>query len=425
MKKFTVIRYSILLFFLALFTIFSLRHFVLGGETAASVDALCPFGGFETLITLLTSGRFVPRVMVSSLILSFGLLMSIIFFKRGFCGWICPFGTVQELLGKLKKKKTKIPKKYDTKARYLKYGVLAFAVIGAGLTGTLVFRQYDPFMTFFHFGKGILWNYEAEEFASHITAFILTIGVLIFSVFISRFWCKYFCPLGAGMGILSKFSFLKLKNNTKKCTKCKTCSKVCPANIQIHNKKEVKDAECITCGKCVNACPEKSLSFNLFGNKISILFLLIGVLLLFFAPVFMAKMTDTWHSVPNLKKITENVEQGGAGIDPNEISGWMTIEEVSKASGVCLSHLYREFQFPQDLDPKTPLKEVKNYGIDFHTEDLREFLRNFTHDEGEEQHIESSENDIDCPWGIEEDKAPGLCGLYVDKDNNRICDLSE
>lgn len=424
MKKFNLIRNTILIIFLALFTIFSLRHFVLGGETAASVDALCPFGGFETLLTLITSGRFVPRVMASSLVLAFGLLMSIIFFRRGFCGWICPFGTVQELLGKIRKNKINIPKKYDTKARYLKYGVLAFAMIGAGITGSLVFRNYDPFMTFFHFGKGIIWNYEAEEFASHITAFILTIGVLIFSVFISRFWCKYLCPLGAGMALLSKLGFTTIKNDTKKCTKCKSCNKACPVGITIHNKKEIKDSECINCAKCVNVCPEKSLSFNIFGNKIGTLFFVIGVLILFFTPVFMAKMTDTWHSVPNLKKITEEVEQGGAGIDPNEISGWMTIDEISKASGVCLSHLYREFGFPQDLDPKTPLKEVKDHGIDFHTEDLREFLRNFTHEEGEES-SNHEETKRSCPWSIEDCKAPGLCGLYVDKDNNRICDLSE
>ena len=65
-NKHNIIRYSILIFFLLLFTIFSLRHFILGGKAAASVDALCPFGGFETLYTFIATGSMVPRILMSS-----------------------------------------------------------------------------------------------------------------------------------------------------------------------------------------------------------------------------------------------------------------------------------------------------------------------------------------------------------------------
>jgi len=176
-----ILRYSILIFFLVLYSVFSVRHFILGGGVAASVDALCPFGGFETLYTFIATGGFVPRILMSSLVLAVGVLLTAIVLRRGFCGYICPFGTVQELLGKLSRRKMAVPKAIDRNARYIKYGMLAAILIGTALTGTLVFREYDPFITFFHFGKGLLWG---EEEAVSLVPIGITIAVLSASIII-------------------------------------------------------------------------------------------------------------------------------------------------------------------------------------------------------------------------------------------------
>ena len=97
-REYIKFRYLVIIFFIVLFSLFSLRHFIIGGKFAASVDALCPFGGFETLFTFIATGGFVPRILMSSLILGIGLILTVIILKKGFCGYICPFGAVQELV---------------------------------------------------------------------------------------------------------------------------------------------------------------------------------------------------------------------------------------------------------------------------------------------------------------------------------------
>ena len=207
MKKERIIRYSVLAFFVVLFTVFAWRHFLLGGGVAASVDALCPFGGFETLYTYIATGGFVPRVFISSLILAVGVLVTVIIFRKGFCGYICPFGALQELFGMVWKRKQELPRKVDSYVRYLKYAILAIILIGTAVTGVLVFRDYDPFLTFFHFGRGIFWGEEEGSLA----AFIITIAVLAASIFVSRIWCRYLCPLAGTMNLFGWLGFTRIQ----------------------------------------------------------------------------------------------------------------------------------------------------------------------------------------------------------------------
>ena len=136
-------------------------HQVKGGgpRGAPSVEAYCPFGGLESLYQFLTTGGFVRRIEPSAMIMLAALVLLTLIFSRGFCGWICPFGSLQEWLGLLGKKifrrKFNPTGAWDRGLRYLKYVLLAVIV---GLTwhlGTLVFRDYDPFLAFFHLGQGI------------------------------------------------------------------------------------------------------------------------------------------------------------------------------------------------------------------------------------------------------------------------------
>ncbi len=416
MKKNQLPRYSILGLFLILFTIFSINHFVLGGGEAASVDALCPFGGFESLYTYLKTGSFVPRIMISSIILAIGILLTVFIFKRGFCGWICPFGTVQELFNKITKKKYELPAQVDKYARYIKYIVLIVILVGTAVTGTLVFRGYDPFMTFFHFGKGLLWDFSADEAADHATAYVVTILVLFGAIFINRFWCRYLCPLGAVTAIFSKLGFASIKRDSKKCIDCGICDKGCPVKVKVSNVQKVKSAECIDCTTCVSSCPKSALSINLFKEQISIKKYALGLLFIFLAVIGTTKTAGVWKSVP-----TANLVNTATGkIDPENVKGWMTLEEVSKEAGIHLQHFLIDFKLKEE-DAVIPIKEIGNkYGIEFHAEDIREYVANFKH-----AHDHEEEEGVACPWGLEDDPYPGQCGLYEDKDGNRICDLSE
>lgn len=407
------IRYLILISFLVLFSIFSLRHFILGGGVAASVDALCPFGGFETLFTFIATGGFVPRILMSSLILAIGVLVTVIIFRRGFCGYICPFGTVQDLFGKLRK--NKINFKYDKQAKYIKYLILILILVGTAVTGTLVFRTYDPFMTFFHFGKGIIWDYEPVEFSENIIGFGITIVVLIGSVFISRIWCRYLCPLAATMNIFTWFGFSRIKRNKKTCIDCKICDKKCPVGVTVSTVDSVKDIECINCNRCVNVCPKNSLSLNIFGKKELVTTYIVLLLLLFFAVIGAAKAVGIWQSIP-----TTSLEDTTGTIDSELIKGWMTLDQVAEASDINVQHFVQDFGL-QEVPTNTPLKDIKNYKEDFETSDVRDYVANFVHGV---DHIEP-EFEASCPWGLNNDPAPGRCALYEDKNNDGLCDLSQ
>ncbi len=272
-KKGKYVRYATLAFFFLLIVAVGIRHFIYGGglEGAPSIDAVCPFGGVESAYTYLVFGNFVPRVMLSSFIILGALVLVTSLFRKGFCGYICPFGAVQEFLGwlrrKLRIKELRINRRIDWPLRYLKYAILIAVIIATAYTGTLVFREYDPYITFFHFGKGILWDVEAEELASHGIAFGILLGVLGGAFLIERFWCKYLCPLGAIMTPLAAISPTAIHRDKKTCTDCKICDKVCPTNVIVSTPEKVTSPECISCMECVDSCPANSLGIMLGGKK--------------------------------------------------------------------------------------------------------------------------------------------------------------
>jgi polyferredoxin len=178
------------------------------------------------------------------------VLILAVAFGPVFCGWVCPFGTVQEFLGKIGKRLFKkrynhfIPAKVDPYLRYLRYIVLGWVVYQTALAGTLVFLNIDPYFALFNF-----WSDEVVWTA------LAVLGVtLVGSLFVERPWCKYACPYGAALGIFNAF---KLSRNANTCINCKRCDRVCPMNITPSDDKNVLNHQCIMCLECTseNICP--------------------------------------------------------------------------------------------------------------------------------------------------------------------------
>ena len=144
-------------FFFLLIALISVNHTLLeSGKgiallSSASLHAVCPFGGVETLYSFATSGILVKKIHDSSLVLAGIVVLLSVLFGPVFCGWVCPLGTVQEWVGKLGKKIFRrrynhfVPEKLDTILRYLRYVVLAWVVYVTATTGTLIFEAYDPY----------------------------------------------------------------------------------------------------------------------------------------------------------------------------------------------------------------------------------------------------------------------------------------
>ncbi len=180
------------------------------GWKPAGVDAFCPFGGIESALSLVTTGRMLSRIAWSSFTLLGAVLLLAVLFRRSFCGNLCPFGTLQELFGMLGKK---------------------------------------------IFGKRYELNAKIDK----------TARFLIGSMFLGRVFCKYLCPMGAFLGLINRFGSFRVKRNDETCIHCKKCDKACPVNIKVSAVEQVQASECINCNECVNVCPVRDTLY--VGNR--------------------------------------------------------------------------------------------------------------------------------------------------------------
>lgn len=262
-------------------TFIAVRHMLVGEEGAtitASWEAYCPMGGLETLYRYITSGgKFVAHVHLSNVVLLVATLVVALLVRNAFCGWLCPFGFIQDMISsfsifvqKRVKPIRKAVKMLKTKGaglavldrylRFLKYGVLAWSVLGAAAYGFMVFRDVDPWAA--------LWN--LLELSLTAGTVVLAI-VLIASLFVERPWCRYACPLGAATGLVGKLSPFYLKREAAACTSCGICTKACPVGLPVHTATTIKHADCMSCLECVGECPregalELKLGVPVFGK---------------------------------------------------------------------------------------------------------------------------------------------------------------
>jgi len=219
-----------------------------------SIDALCPFGGIETLWRFAADGLYVPKTHLSNFVLFLGLLIGALLAGAAFCGWICPLGALQDLLSGVRKRlklpAATVPPHVDRWLTYGRYLVLAGIIYGTATTVRLWFADFDPYRTFF----GLGWIFEFD-WISQWTAYIVTIVVIIGSLFIHRLWCRYLCPLGGLLSIVQRVSLFKIQRYPNLCIDCGRCAKVCPVKLPV-DKSIRTGADCVGCLDCIESCPK-------------------------------------------------------------------------------------------------------------------------------------------------------------------------
>ncbi len=199
------------------------------------------------------------------------LLLYCILFGRMICGWLCPFGLIQELLHKIKTPKLK--KSPVTRVlSYLKYVILVVFVFVIPIiyafkdTPLPAFCKYICPAGTIEGGLGLLANKVNSSYFSMLGPlftwkFMLMISVVVGSVFIFRLFCRFLCPLGALYGLFNKISIFGVKVDKINCTNCGLCVNHC--KLDVHH---VGDQECIACGECMDICPTKAIQWK--GSQI-------------------------------------------------------------------------------------------------------------------------------------------------------------
>jgi polyferredoxin len=343
-------------------------HQKLGGGEAPSIHALCPYGGLESLYSVIFGGTFIDKIFSGTLIILIITIIIALIFRRSFCGLICPFGALQEFFGllgkKIFKKRFTIPTSVDKPLRYLKFIILLVTLYFAWSTAGLWVNSYDPWAAYGHITEG--FSSLTEEY---LIASIILVVVIIGSLLYDRFFCKYLCPMGAFYGLISKISPSKIIRNENLCVNCGLCNKSCPMNIKVSELKEVKSIECINCQSCILSCPKKdTLQYKIVNKSVKPTFVLIFVLLLFFGGIGATKIIGLYQVTP--PTITSETQ-----ITPEEIKGYMTLEDVSVGLKIDLKEVYEKLDLPTSISKDTKLKEISNTIPDFETEEAREKLR--------------------------------------------------
>ena len=220
--------------------------------------ASCPIGSLQAVIG---SSKFHFAYYIVGFLILIGILLG-----RIVCGFLCPFGWFQELLHKIP------TKKFSTKKwrllTYLKYVVLAVFVIFLPMTVVNEVGLGDPFFCKYICPAGILEGGIPLSIAnSSIRASLgelfiwkscILLGIVVFSIFFYRPFCKWLCPLGAFYALFSKISLYQFHIDTEKCTACGACSKVCKMDVDVF--RTPNHAECIRCGDCICTCPHQAIT---------------------------------------------------------------------------------------------------------------------------------------------------------------------
>jgi len=224
------------------------------GSRPSGVDGWLPIAGLMNLKAWLATGA-VPAVHPAAMFLLIAFVLISIVLKKAFCSWLCPVGTASEYLWKLGRRlfiqTIAVPKWIDIPLRSLKYLLLAFFV------RVIALMPADQIGEFMRAPYGIIADVKLLNFFRFIgTAGLSVIAILVMlSMLINNFWCRYLCPYGALLGIASMISPARIRRDADKCIDCAKCAKACPARLPVDVKPQVRSAECTLCMSCVAVCP--------------------------------------------------------------------------------------------------------------------------------------------------------------------------
>ena len=276
-------------------------------ETAVDPEAYCPMGGLQALATYLANNSLPCSMSSLQVMMGIALVAAVVLFSKLFCGYICPLGTVQDLIGKarnamhVKSIKIRNGSSADKALRIVKYALVFWIFYMTVNASELFCKNLDPYYAVATGFKG-----EITLWMSIISICLVALG----SFFIDMFWCRYLCPLGAisntlkfwiWIGVLfgiyyvsgvlganipwavllggfcivgylleifhskPKFQILHVTKDDNLCNNCGLCVKKCPYHIDVKSVHDGKlsHVDCTLCGECVASCSSRALNIGI------------------------------------------------------------------------------------------------------------------------------------------------------------------
>jgi NapH/MauN family ferredoxin-type protein len=365
-SKTKVFQFIFKLGILIFITYIAIAHQLQGVMGAPPIHSFCPFGGLASLFKLVSQGSYIHKIFPATMVLFGSTVVMAILFGRGFCGWICPLGLLQEFFTyigrKLRINQNRMPAGLDSKFKYIKYVGLVVIIYFSWRTGSLVFNNYDPWAAYAHIPEGF-----GELYDEFLVGTIFLVVGMVGSLWVPQNWCRYFCPMGAFLGILSKISPTRIVRDSDACINCDLCSKVCPVALDVSHGEVVSKSECYQCGDCLAVCPvDGALQLKIIKRKriAPIVYGLI-IIVLFFGSIYGAKALKVWRV--GFSSIHEAVTNEDGERDPVLIKGSMTLNQIEAEFNIPASLIKKRLELPESVSGDMFLKKIAheyNVGVD-------------------------------------------------------------
>lgn len=273
----------------------------------AGVEGWLPIAGLMNLKYWLATGHL-PATHPAAMFLLVSFIAIAFLLRKAFCSWLCPVGTLSEYLWKAGRKifrhNFRLPGWLDLPLRSLKYVLLGFFVWAVSNMSAGVIEEFmrSPW--------GTIADVRMLNFFRSLTETVaIVLGVLVLlSVLVQNFWCRYLCPYGALLGLASFFSPVRIRRSVPACIDCEKCAKACPSALPVDKLITIKSAECTGCLECVAVCPaEGALNLSLpkwagspNEGRLPAWAISIGIAVLFLGIVGYAKASGHWNgNVPD------------------------------------------------------------------------------------------------------------------------------
>ena len=278
------------------------RFYETGGRTPwvsrpPGVEGWLPIASLMNLKVLLVTGR-APALHPAGMFLLLSFLAMSWIFRKSFCGWLCPVGTLSEYLWRLGRRtfgrNFRLPRKLDIGLRSLKYlllGLFFYAVASMPVPAIRAFLEGS---------YGIVDDVKMLNFFRFLgLAGGIVIAVLVVaSVFVQNFWCRYLCPYGALMGLASVASPMRIRRDASLCIDCGKCAKDCPSALPVDRLVAIRSAECTGCLQCVAECPAEGALLLAAPRRKRVpgWAIAAGIAVLFLGLTTAARLTGHWQT---------------------------------------------------------------------------------------------------------------------------------